>query len=79
EKSIRRRVYDALNVLMALDIIVKDKKMITWQGKSRSTVVALEAARRAQQEASRSVEGKRSELQELVVQYLALQNLALRH
>lgn len=32
EKNIRRRVYDALNVLMALNIIVKDRKQITWRG-----------------------------------------------
>eukprot|EP00457_Paulinella_chromatophora_P007482 gb/GEZN01007505.1/.p1 GENE.gb/GEZN01007505.1/~~gb/GEZN01007505.1/.p1 ORF type:complete len:367 (-),score=73.67 gb/GEZN01007505.1/:311-1411(-) len=32
EKNIRRRIYDALNVLMALDIIQKDKKKIRWQG-----------------------------------------------
>ena len=32
EKNIRRRVYDALNVLMAMEIIVKDKKMIVWNG-----------------------------------------------
>ena len=28
----RRRVYDALNVLMALNIISKDKKEIKWIG-----------------------------------------------
>lgn len=32
EKNIRRRVYDALNVLMAVGIITKDKKDIKWQG-----------------------------------------------
>jgi hypothetical protein len=32
EKNIRRRVYDALNVLMAMDIIAKEKKEITWKG-----------------------------------------------
>jgi len=32
EKNIRRRVYDALNVLMAMGIISKDKKEITWIG-----------------------------------------------
>ncbi len=32
EKNIRRRVYDALNVLMAMDIISKEKKEITWSG-----------------------------------------------
>lgn len=29
DKNIRRRVYDALNVLMAIDIISKDRKEIT--------------------------------------------------
>lgn len=37
EKNIRRRVYDALNVLMALDIIVKEKKEIIWRGWSDSS------------------------------------------
>lgn len=32
QKNIRRRVYDALNVLMALDIISKDRKEIKWLG-----------------------------------------------
>jgi hypothetical protein len=32
EKNIRRRVYDALNVLMAMGIITKNKKTITWVG-----------------------------------------------
>jgi hypothetical protein len=32
EKNIRRRVYDALNVFMALGIIEKGKKEITWKG-----------------------------------------------
>lgn len=32
QKNIRRRVYDALNVLMALDIITKDRKEIKWVG-----------------------------------------------
>ncbi|KAI0562456.1 Transcription factor DP [Gracilaria domingensis] len=35
EKNIRRRVYDSLNVLMAMGIIAKDKKLITWQGLER--------------------------------------------
>lgn len=32
EKNIRRRIYDALNVLIALGIITKSKKMIEWRG-----------------------------------------------
>lgn len=31
-KNIRRRVYDALNVLMAMNIIKKERKEITWIG-----------------------------------------------
>lgn len=31
-KNIRRRVYDALNVLMAMEIIQKDRKEIRWTG-----------------------------------------------
>lgn len=31
-KNIRRRVYDALNVLMAMHIIEKEKKEIRWVG-----------------------------------------------
>lgn len=34
EKNIRRRVYDSLNVLMAMGILAKDKKQISWQGLS---------------------------------------------
>ncbi|CAG8573226.1 1445_t:CDS:2 [Paraglomus brasilianum] len=34
QKNIRRRVYDALNVLMAMGIIQKDKKEIRWLGLS---------------------------------------------
>lgn len=34
ERNVRRRVYDALNVLMAVGVISKDKsaKTITWRG-----------------------------------------------
>ncbi|KAF7730971.1 hypothetical protein EC973_001017 [Apophysomyces ossiformis] len=32
QKNIRRRVYDALNVLMAMNIISKEKKRIQWLG-----------------------------------------------
>jgi transcription factor Dp-1 len=38
DKNIRRRVYDALNVLMAMNIITKNKKEITWRGLPGSAV-----------------------------------------
>ena len=37
EKNIRRRVYDALNVLMAMEIIMKEKKQILWRGLPTNT------------------------------------------
>ena len=42
EKNIRRRVYDALNVLMAMDIISKEKKEIRWKGLPSNTKHDLE-------------------------------------
>ncbi|CAN8257268.1 unnamed protein product [Cochlearia groenlandica] len=42
EKNIRRRVYDALNVLMAMDIISKDKKDIQWKGLPRTSLSDIE-------------------------------------
>ncbi len=37
-KNIRRRVYDALNVLMAMNIISKEKKDIRWIGLPTNSV-----------------------------------------
>ncbi|KAI4353622.1 hypothetical protein L6164_002556 [Bauhinia variegata] len=42
EKNIRRRVYDALNVLMVMDIISKDKKEIQWKGLPRTSLNDIE-------------------------------------
>jgi hypothetical protein len=42
EKNIRRRVYDALNVLMAMNIISKEKKEIQWKGLPSTNVNNLE-------------------------------------
>ena len=47
QKNIRRRVYDALNVLMAMNIISKDKKEIRWIGlpTNSAQVIALNSHR----------------------------------
>ena len=42
EKNIRRRVYDALNVLMAMDIVSKYQKEILWRGLPRSSLSDIE-------------------------------------
>lgn len=41
-KNIRRRVYDALNVLMAMNIISKEKKEIRWIGLPTNSVQECE-------------------------------------
>lgn len=56
EKNIRRRVYDSLNVFMAMRIITKEKKQISWQG--------LQAAQ-SEPPSSQTVESLRDRLAEM--------------
>ena len=69
EKNIRRRVYDALNVLMAMDIIGKDKKQIMWKGLPSITSTGgghqdLGLLQREAQQRSVIVQRKREQLKE---------------
>jgi hypothetical protein len=75
EKNIRRRVYDALNVLMAMDIITKDKKAITWKGLPTSASQDLEMLNRELDYRRQEVSRKRQALQELLVQQVCFRNL----
>jgi transcription factor Dp-1 len=75
EKNIRRRVYDALNVLMAMDIISKDKKEITWKGLPSSASQDLEMLQRELHYQQQEVERKREALRELLVQQVCFRNL----
>jgi hypothetical protein len=79
EKNIRRRVYDALNVLMAMDIITKEKKNIMWRGLPTNT--EQEGARLKMDLASRKerLEKKRFHLQELLTQQISFKNLVQRN
>jgi transcription factor Dp-1 len=80
EKNIRRRVYDALNVLMAMDIIVKDKKEISWKGLPTSASQDLDGLHRELWYRERAVAQKRETLRELLVQHVCFRNLvALNH
>ncbi|GAB0494466.1 hypothetical protein MMPV_005759 [Pyropia vietnamensis] len=47
EKNIRRRVYDSLNVLMAMGVIAKYKKEISWRGLSSAMTTARGGAHAA--------------------------------
>ncbi|KAG5253226.1 hypothetical protein OIU76_020953 [Salix suchowensis] len=79
EKNIRRRVYDALNVLMALDIISKDKKEIQWKGLPRTSLSDIEELKAERLGLRNRIEKKAAYLQELEEQFLGLQNLIQRN
>ncbi|XP_062001126.1 transcription factor-like protein DPB isoform X2 [Rosa rugosa] len=79
EKNIRRRVYDALNVLMAMDIISKDKKEIQWKGLPRTSLNDIEELKTERLGLGSRIEKKAVYLQELEEQYVGLQNLIQRN
>ena len=79
EKNIRRRVYDALNVLMAMDIITKEKKNIMWRGLPTNT--EQEGARLQMDVSTRKdrIEKKAQHLQELISQQISFTHLVSRN
>src|SRR3569832_2286791 len=79
EKNIRRRVYDALNVLMAMDIITKEKKAITWKGLPTSASQDLDMLGRERDYRAQEIAKKRKELQELLIQQVCFRNLTAQN
>ncbi|KAK2381185.1 hypothetical protein P8452_37240 [Trifolium repens] len=79
EKNIRRRVYDALNVLMAMDIISKDKKEIQWKGLPRTSQNDIEELKKERLGLRNRIERKAAYLQELEEQFVGLENLIQRN
>ncbi|KAF8395264.1 hypothetical protein HHK36_019206 [Tetracentron sinense] len=79
EKNIRRRVYDALNVLMAMDIISKDKKEIQWKGLPRTSLNNIDELKAERIGLRNRIEKKAAYLQELDEQFTGLQNLIQRN
>lgn len=79
-KNIRRRVYDALNVLMAMNIIEKEKKEIRWRGlpnsDSHNDILKLEQEIQQRQE---RMQKKKEYLQELEMQRMLYTNLIDRN
>jgi E2F/DP family winged-helix DNA-binding domain len=70
QKNIRRRVYDALNVLMAMNIISKEKKEIKWLGLPTSSVQECEDIEVQNQETRKRIEEKQQQLRELVMKVI---------
>ncbi|TVU30578.1 hypothetical protein EJB05_22208 [Eragrostis curvula] len=79
EKNIRRRVYDALNVLMAMEIISKDKKEIQWKGLPRTSMDEVEELKTEIIGMKGRIDKKSAYLQDLQDQYVSLQNLVQRN
>lgn len=79
QKNIRRRVYDALNVLMAINVISKDKKEIRWIGlpaNSAEQFLALEEENNTRRE---RIKQKHEMLRELIMQHVAFKGLVERN
>ncbi|KAK4551425.1 hypothetical protein RGQ29_032370 [Quercus rubra] len=79
EKNIRRRVYDALNVLMAMDIIARDKKEIWWKGLPETNMKDLEELKALRAEMMNRIGKKVAYMKDIEEQIVGLQNLMARN
>ncbi|CAG2055645.1 unnamed protein product [Timema podura] len=68
QKNIRRRVYDALNVLMAMNIISKEKKEIRWLGLPTNSMQECMNLEKEKQRRVDRIHAKTLKLQELILQ-----------
>ncbi|TKR83212.1 hypothetical protein L596_016837 [Steinernema carpocapsae] len=80
-KNIRRRIYDSLNVLMALGVIEKSRKSIKWIGMPRSDTGAQEIAAMEEEKVQKwqLIQEKKDELRELVATLVGYKNLVQRN
>eukprot|EP01134_Creolimax_fragrantissima_P005911 CFRG5911T1 len=74
-KNIRRRVYDALNVLRALGIIDKKRKTISWVGLPTDSKVTVKNLMEEKVAIARRLAEKKFALDELILQKIMFQKL----
>lgn len=79
QKNIRRRVYDALNVLMAMNIISKEKKEIRWIGLPTNSLQECQQLEKEVQKKIKSIKEKERQLNKLILNQVAFKNLAQRN
>ncbi|KAL3287836.1 hypothetical protein HHI36_002294 [Cryptolaemus montrouzieri] len=79
QKNIRRRVYDALNVLMAMNIISKEKKEIKWIGLPTNSLQECIQLEKEKQKKLYNIREKKKQLHELILNQIAFKNLAQRN
>ncbi|XP_010387729.1 transcription factor Dp family member 3 [Rhinopithecus roxellana] len=77
--NIKRRTYDALNVLMAMNVISREKKKIKWIGLTTSSAQNCQNLQVERQKRLERIKQKQSELQQLILQQIAFKNLVLRN
>lgn len=79
QKNIRRRVYDALNVLMAMDIISKQKKEITWKGLPTAAKQDMDSMTKEIEYRRHQIDQKKEALKDLLTQQVCFRNLVQRN
>ncbi|KAE9419965.1 hypothetical protein Angca_005773, partial [Angiostrongylus cantonensis] len=79
QKNIRRRVYDALNVLLAMNIICKRKKDIDWVGLPATKAGEIKRLEEERAKVLERIRGKKETIQELVVQLVAYKSLVWKN
>lgn len=79
QKNIRRRVYDALNVLMAINVISKEKKEIKWIGLPTNAAQECSNLEEEKKRLIDMIEEKRKQLRSLVIQQIAYKKLVERN
>jgi len=70
-KNIRRRVYDALNVLMAMNIIEKEKKEIRWVGLPTSSAQECELLENEKRKRQERIRQKSMQIHQQLMQVCA--------
>lgn len=79
QKNIRRRVYDALNVLMAMNIISKEKKEIRWIGLPTNAAQECQDLETEKEKRLEAIAVKKQQLRDLLLQQIAFKNLVERN
>lgn len=79
QKNIRRRVYDALNVLMAMNIISKEKKEIRWLGLPGNSMAQCANLDQEIEIKRKGIAAKEKELKDLLLLQVSLKSLVERN
>lgn len=75
EKNVRRRTYDALNVLEAVQVIGKDSKDITWKGLPSEANTRAQRLKTESDSRKKRIKEKEEALREHLFQQVSYRNL----